>query len=153
MNFQLKLLTSGSDLKLLDQIYNVTKSLEICYPNHRHWFYNKFIKGLNSGQRVALFVEKDNVVVGVVLLKCCEEEKKICTIFVDERYRNNGIGSSLLKKAFEILGTTKPFITISKEKIKQFENIIKKYDWSLGSIYKDLYTDGKEEWFYNERKF
>ena len=34
--------------QLLEKLYNVTKELEIDYPNHYHWFHEKFCKELDG---------------------------------------------------------------------------------------------------------
>ena len=91
------------DLKsqqLLEKIYNITKELEIDYPNHYQWFHEKFCKELDGKAREIVFCLNNDVPIGVVFLKNSKDEKKICTIYVEKTYRNIGIGTQLLLKSF-----------------------------------------------------
>ena len=79
--------------------------------------------------REIVFCLNNDVPIGVVFLKNSKEEKKICTIYVEKTYRNIGIGTKLLLKSFAFLNTTKPLITMPEYKVKEFDNIIKNYNW------------------------
>ena len=135
------------DLKgqqLLEKLYNVTKGLEPDYPNHYHWFHEKFCKELDGKVREIIFCLNNEVPIGVVFLKKSKEEKKICTIYVDKEYRNIGIGTHLLLKSFTFLNTTKPLITMPEYKVKDFEKIIRSYNWEKTEIIESCYSDKNE---------
>ena len=135
------------DLKsqqLLEKLYNVTKELEIDYPNHYNWFHEKFCKELDGKAREIIFCLNNNVPIGVVFLKNSKEEKKICTIYVEKTYRNIGIGTQLLLKSFAFLNTTKPLITMPEYKVKEFDNIIRNYNWEKTEIIESCYSDKNE---------
>lgn len=137
------------DTLLIDRIYFVTSNIEKCYPKHKEWFYQKFIPGLENGERIIVYCQVDKEIAGVVFLKNTPVEKKICTIYVSNNFRNKRIGTRLLEYSFDILQTSKPLITFSEEKLEYFEKIIKKYSWELVETRQDLYQKGKKEYFYN----
>ena len=136
-----------NDLKsqqLLEKLYNVTKGLELDYPNHYHWFHEKFCKELDGKAREIIFCLNGGIPVGIVFLKNSKDEKKICTIYVEKAYRNIGIGTQLLLKSFTFLNTTKPLITMPEYKVKDFDNIIKTYNWEKTEIIESCYSDKNE---------
>lgn len=136
--------------KILEELYNKTKIIEKDYPSHYEWFHKKFIKELDGIRREIIYYEFKNKIVGVVFLKKSIEEKKICTIIIDEKYRRLGIGTKLLEKSFEFLETNKPLITMPDYKEKCFESIIKKYGWKKTQIINECYSKNNELVF-NER--
>lgn len=132
------------DKSKLDKLYKVTKKLEKDYPNHKDWFYNKFVKELDGKKREIIYYEKDSIICGVIFLKNTKEEKKICTVYVNEAFRNQGIGKKLLLEAIEFLGTTTPLITMPDYKEKCFKKIIEKYKWEKMQEIDNCYSNNKE---------
>lgn len=135
------------DLKgqqLLEKLYNVTKELELDYPNHYHWFHEKFCKELDGKVREIIFCLDNETPIGIIFLKNSKDEKKICTIYVEKEYRNIGIGTHLLLKSFTFLNTTKPLITMPEYKVKDFEKIIRNYNWEKTEIIESCYSDKNE---------
>lgn len=133
-----------SNHQLLEKLYNLTKELEKDYPNHYTWFHQKFCKELDGQIREIIFCLNDDIPVGVVFLKNTKEEKKICTIYVEENYRNIGIGTKLLLKSFVFLNTTKPLITMPEYKVKEFKKIIKTYMWKETEKIESCYCNNNE---------
>lgn len=138
--------------KLIDEIYLVTEPICKYYPNHKEWFYNihlpKCIKDINN--YTILFVRNsDNEIIGVACLRYENKERKICSLYISENHRNKGIGTKLLEESMKWLKTTKPFITITKDNIKYYENFIKKYDWELKEIQPGFYNKEYTEYCYN----
>ncbi len=132
-----------------NEIYELTKILNNLYPKYKEWFYHKQLKGCKNGDREILYILDKNKIVAVCNIKN-DMEKKICTLFVDQLYRNNGLGSELLAKAMQYLKTSKPLCSFAEETHPYFRNIINIYNWQLTSIKDDLYIKGKKEYFYNE---
>lgn len=128
----------------LDKLYNLTKELECDYPDHYYWFYYKFCKNLDGKNREIIFCLDNDILVGVAFLKNSEIEKKICTIYITKEYRKQGIGTNLLLRSYEFLKTTKPLITMPEYKLKEFDNIIKTYDWKKRQIIKSCYSEKNE---------
>lgn len=137
-------------IKIVDEIYQMTQPLNDIYPNYNTWFFNKQIKGCYTPDRNIIFArDKKCKIVGISSLKKDDKEKKICTLFVDDKYRRRGIGSLLLDESFKFLETTKPFITITEDKLYMFAKLIEKYDWQLTETAYDIYSKGVREFCFN----
>ena len=132
------------DKNKLDKLYQVTKKIEKDYPNHKNWFYDKFVKELDGKKREIIYYEKDSVICGVIFLKNTLEEKKICTVYVSEEYRKHGIGTKLLLESIKFLGTTTPLISMPDYKEECFKNIINKYKWEKKQEIDNCYSNNKE---------
>jgi hypothetical protein len=140
-------------LKLCDKIYDMTDFISADYPKHKSWFYQKHLPGVltpNSGREIILASENGKML-GTAFTKNDKEEKKICTIFVDEIARGTGVTTGICEEVFKVLGTTRPLITIADYKIGMFNGIIKKYGWEQTRSVKGLYNDRHEELFFNEK--
>lgn len=115
---------------MVSTIYKLANRFSgVVYPKFFIWYWSKTIPELLQGKREIFIVLIGYTIVAVAILKKGEDEKKICTIFVVDKYRGKGIGKKLLKKCFKYLGTTQPLISIPEYKIHQFDSIIKKYAW------------------------
>ena len=105
-----------------------------------------------TNNRTILYVKDNNNIIAFSLLKR-KDEKKICTIFVNENYRNRKIGTKLLLESFKYLGTTKPLITIRDYKINYFKSIIEKYNWSMDEELVDYYGKNTKEYCFNKIRY
>ena len=72
-------------------------------------------------------------------------------MYVESKYRDDGIGSVLLEESMKYLGTTKPLATFPEDKLLTFEKIVEKYDWQLVEVVDDIYNKGVKELCYNGR--
>ena len=120
------------------KLYEETKEIEKEYPNYKNWFIHKQIKELLEGKRDILFVEKDYKIIALACLK--KNENKICTLYVKEEYRKQKIGTKLLEESMKYLKTTKPFITISENKLSMFKSFINKYKWEIIEVNNNVYN-------------
>lgn len=137
-------------LKIADEIYLLTEQLDKSYPGYKNWFYNKQIKGCVDLNRNIIFVRNDeSKIIGISSLKKTSEEKKICTLFILEPYRNREIKNLLLKESFLYLETEKPLITISEENLNTFQKTIEEYNWELKETVEDIYKKGSREFCFN----
>jgi len=139
-------------LKVCNKIYDMTAFIGKDYPGYKNWFYQKHLKetlNKNSKRDIIIACDEFDNICGVALIKQDEKEKKICTLFVDEKARGLGIGTMLIEKSFELLKTTKPLITFVDYKLPVFQRLIKKYDWQQTEIVKGLYNDENQELVYN----
>ena len=59
------------------------------------------------------------------------EESKICTFYIKDDHRKEGLGSELLEQSLKYLETEKPVITFSQDKFDMFKNFVDKYNWKL----------------------
>lgn len=136
--------------KIVNEIYTITEHLNKTYPGYREWFFDKQVKGCYTPNRNIIFVENEKGnIIGICCLKKDDEERKICTLFVDSNHRMQGIGTILLEEAIKFLGTTKPLITFTEDKISIFVKIIEKYDWQLTEIVDGAYNENNREFCFN----
>ena len=137
-------------IKIVNEIYKMTEHLNDTYPGYREWFFDKQLKGCNTPYRNILFARNDEGrIVAMSCLKKDDDEKKICTLFIEPEYRNHGLGSLLFEEAMKYLGTTKPLATFSEDKLPMLAKIIEKYDWELTEIVDGIYNKGVRELCYN----
>lgn len=144
INYYSKVANSDKNNELIERLYNITRIIEKDYPKHYQWFHDKFIQELDGLKREIIYYEINNIIVGVAFLKKSIEERKVCTIMVDENYRKLGIGTILLEEAFKFLETNKPLITMPEYKKQAFESIILKYKWKECQIIDSYYSKNNE---------
>lgn len=135
------------ELTLVDniQLHNFVEKLKEYYPDIVWWFWNKVITDENS---INLFIEKNQEIVGFMLLKNSKTEKKIRTFFISPEVRNKNLPKKMFNIA-EIILNTKPAFSFPEE-LKDF--YIKFSDimgYSIDEIHKDVYRKGKQEYFVN----
>lgn len=153
---------------LYQQIPILTKTIAESYPGHFAWIDEKFLPNLHDRTRGYSFsVDYDTPVKipnrlhkgqildsyhlsGCSLLKNTPDEKKICCLFVDPNYRNQGIASQLIKNSFEILRTDKPLMTVSEHNLPQLQKLIDRFGFELTSVKDSVYLPGVREFYYNE---
>lgn len=140
-------------MNLATKIYMITDFICNDYPKYNEWYFTKQLPAtINGDERNILFVrnpENDNEIISMACLKRDDEEQKICTLYVSDKFRNQGIGKAIIEKSMRWLGTTKPLITISDYKLEMFKPIINKYGWELTEIVSGLYNDKAQELCYN----
>jgi len=131
-------------------IYLKLVSAQKIYPCFTKWYFQKVIPDtIISGQRKILIENRNNTIAGISILKI-SNEIKLSTLRVDDNFVNSGIGIKLFEKSFQYLGTTKPFLTVSEQKLPLFKKIFDYYGFKITSIYDNLYIQGQKEYFYNE---
>lgn len=138
--------------KLAKNIYLITDFLCKDYHKYKEWYFTKQLPAITSDERNILFVRnpKDyNEIIAMTCLKKNTEEKKICTLYVSDKYRGLKVGTLIIEESMKWLGTTKPFITIADYKLETFKPIIKKYNWKLDEIVSNIYNNGSKELCFN----
>jgi GNAT superfamily N-acetyltransferase len=121
------------------------------YPDIQNWFLKKVIPGIYCGTRHIERIYLNNQLVALGIAKK-SDEKKICTIRVRPGYENQGFGTQIIDSLIKWLGTDKPLITVAEEKISDFENIFKRYNFSLSYTHNSLYRREKIEYIFNHPK-
>jgi hypothetical protein len=91
----------------------------------------------------------DDQLAGVAILKKSINEKKICSLYVLEKFGNRGIGELLFKKSFNILETSLPLLSISDLKYYQFKKLFKYFGFKDTFMLKDKYRIGSNEIVFN----
>lgn len=125
--------------RLIAESYIITDWIRKDYPTYCNYFYSKCVPGIFDGEREVISCYVDGKIAATAFLKKNITERKICTFYVEPDYRKQGIGTALIEKCFEWLGTTKPLITIADYKLDQFTGIINKYGWTENQVLKSGY--------------
>lgn len=114
------------------KVYFFVSQLKEEYPHFDEWFNNLFENPLFlKKDREIICCRYQNDIVGIAILKKTEEERKICTLRVDEKFQRLSIGKSLMELSFEWLENEKPLITVHKTKQHEFEKLFRYFDFRL----------------------
>lgn len=139
-------------MDLATRIYMMMGFICEDYPKLKEWYFTKQLPAIIDDERNILFTrnpENSNEIISMACLKKNSEEQKICTLYVSDKCRGLGIGTSIIEESMKWLGTTKPFITLADYKLDMFRPIIEKYNWQLTEIVPELYNDRSEELCFN----
>ena len=133
-----------------EMIYRFLFMLNFEYGGFYQWFDRLFISEheLVYGRDI-IICECNFEIAGVAILKNDVNEKKICTLRVLKKYRNNGIGHKLIELSMEYLNTEKPMITLHKNKFNQFQYLLDYYNFTLEETKKNYYYLFNKELVYN----
>ncbi|HIY44687.1 MAG TPA: GNAT family N-acetyltransferase [Candidatus Helicobacter avistercoris] len=131
-------------------IYHYLSEAKRFYPNFDLWYFTNVLSSIARKEKQILMIQDDKDLKGVSIIKNTQEEKKICTLRVMEKYQNRGIGLRLFEKSFETLQTRFPLLSVSEEKYPDFKKIFDYYGFKLTSIKENYYRIGKKEFFFNE---
>lgn len=145
----------------IERIYKLTEPLCKDYPKHKEWFYEKHLPNIKAAYmpdewRDILFIREPTTyipdslnVIGAICLKQTPYEKKICCLYVDEHWRNKGVGTLLLQCAFVWLDTNLPLITFPDYKLEEMKPFIDKFGWKLEETVDNAYGNGHKELCFN----
>ena len=137
---------------LYDQILNLIKPINDTYPEHTKWFMEKFIPGLQKKERMYIIAQdEDNTLAGCVLIKNTEEEKKICTLFVNPKFRRQGLGKQLMEQTLKELGEH-PLITVSIRNLSQLSRLLEQCGFHLSATKKGVYNSEDTKYYFNDKK-
>lgn len=146
-------ITEQEFMELATKIYMITNFICDDYSQYKEWYYNKQLPGTIYGdKRNILFVrnpENSNEIISMACLKRNDEEQKICTLYVSNNFRGQGIGKLIVEESMRWLGTTKPFITFADYKLEIFKPFINKYGWELTEVVSGLYNNKSKELCFN----
>lgn len=144
-----KLVKEGIDIEpIINEILLVTISAKTTYPEYTKWFIEKHIPGIYLGTRDTIIAVHNNKIVGVSNIKR-DKENKLCTVYFDPKYRKQRLGITLVDKSIELIGDSKPLITMPSSYLPQFKNIIKRYDWQLTDCIDGCYQEDISELVFN----
>lgn len=134
--------------KAVAAIYMQTTYNNDQYPEYLKWFYTVNLPRIFKGEGDIIFYLDGLEVVSLATLKNTDE-KKICTLLVNEDYRKKGYSKQILEDSFEYLQTETPLITIPTKRLEEFDKIIDAYHWSESSRTDEYYS---EEVIFNASK-
>ncbi len=144
-----KLVKEGIDIEsIINEILLTTISAKTTYPEYTKWFVEKHIPGIYLGTRDTIIAVRNNKIVGVSNIKR-DKENKLCTVYFDPKYRKQRLGITLVDKSIELIGDSKPLITMPSSYLPQFKNIIKRYDWQLTDCIDGCYQEDTSELIFN----
>lgn len=133
----------------------MVNSLVSLYPKSRKWLFEKVIPDVNSRKRKIIFLMDDTETIkkGCLIIKDYQDEKKICTIWVNSKFKDEyeDIIRALIDRAIVNLKVDMPLVTLSS-KCKYFEiydKIFKDYGFLLLDVKDDYYIKGIKEYCYN----
>lgn len=137
--------------KFLLQLRLILSDLEYEYPFFTKWLEKVFNEMVSSNKRKIIVCSGENLfdIWGLSIIKNSDEEKKICTLRVIPNYQRRGIGTILLQKSIEMLGDSKPLLTVSERYIDVFKPFLRKNGFILKNKVKSLYQKGSFEYFFN----
>ena len=138
--------------QLYEQILSLTQPINDTYPENTKWFKEKFIPGLAKKERMYIVARDDNnVLAGCVLIKKTKEEKKICTLFVNPKFRRQGLGKQLMEQTLKELGEH-PLITVSSRNLSQLSRLLEQCGFHLSATKKGVYNSEDTEYYFNDQK-
>lgn len=132
-----------------NRIYEKVEHLKaVDYPEFHHWFWHKVVPGYENNTR-GIFVRADgNRITGIAIAKR-GLERKLCTLWVDEAFRDRGLAGSLADEAFNWLQTRKPLFSVSKKKLNEFRGLLRSWDFGSGVQYEGYYHQSATEIVFN----
>jgi hypothetical protein len=134
----------------LADIASQLSSLRDCYPEFDMWYSDKVVPGISSGHRSILLEYRRDQLAGFAILKDDGAEKKLCCLRVTENFqRSIGLGIRMFERAFEELGTEKPLLSVSEERLPAFQRIFDHFGFELSAVYDGRYRWGKVEFAFN----
>lgn len=128
------------------------QSISDLYPNFEGWLRFRFLGNIKSGSRKLLVAYKGNEIVGYSLLKQDSLESKICTFYIPEMYRGQGIGSALMEESLDTLKSKDTFITVSQERQDELAPLLVAKGFSVHSEVNEMYRHNSKEYIWNLRK-
>lgn len=135
---------------LYDKLYAITSDIEKTYPSHKNWFYVNFIGNLlKNGQALIVFAKNSETdeISGVAFIN--KEICKLCTLFINPKYRKMGIATKLLQISEMSLGK-KPIATVSETNYPQLKKLFEKNNYVITYKVVGYYQPGKVELCFND---
>lgn len=126
--------------KAVAAIYIQTAYNHDQYPGYLKWFYTVNLPRIFKGKGDIIFYLDGLEVVSLSTLKN-SDEKKICTLLINEDYRKKGYSKQILEDSFEYLGTETPLITIPTKRLDEFSKIIDAYHWKETDRTDEYYSE------------
>lgn len=128
------------------------------YPGFTEWYKNKIVPGFRDGTRVIIVarIKKKDICGVSILRKLRNTEKKsnkICSFYVSQEGRGNGIGHLLMINSLrEFEGYDLPIvITVPEERLREtvgdntFSKFLKHYGFELVAEIDGKYRQNKKE--------
>lgn len=118
------------------------------YPGFKEWLYFTFRPDFYRGLRSIILAVSEGELAGLSLLKRTTEENKICTFFVNPYFRENKVGTELMKWSLDHFNGNKTIISVSQEKEAELYPTLKNAGFEMSYSMPDYYRVGTKEVFY-----
>jgi ribosomal protein S18 acetylase RimI-like enzyme len=144
---------SGASAALVDAdslaVFSLIPDFACFYPDIERWFESKVLPGIASGTR-RVVVERDaSNIVGCLILKKADQERKICTLWVRPDARGAGLGQHLLDSARQWLDCDQPMLTVPQEELDGFLPLLKRNHFQLTQRAANFYRSNRCEYVFN----
>jgi Uncharacterized conserved protein len=135
--------------RIISESYNITDSLCKDYPNRFAWFCSKVLPDIHTGKREIIACYVDGKIAGTAILKKDGKERKICTFYLKEEFRERRVADQFAWECFGWLGTRKPLMTIPEHRRSWLNFMIELHGWKLYETLENYYNDHSSELVYN----
>lgn len=130
----------------IEAVYNYgTSESRFCfYEDKRFWTEEQLRSWIQDGNDVLLVAEKGSKVIGY-FMSCLHKPTKKATIenlYVDKKYRREGIATSLLKKGLEQLKNrgVEDIVALIEEDNVSIKELLKNYGFNKGPEFIWMYS-------------
>lgn len=135
--------------QLKEEIKNEFSELLQYYPNFMNWF-NKVQQELFTSQnREIFFIINNQKIIGFSILKRTDFEYKICTLIVQEQFRNKGFGTILMKKSLEYLDNCVQ-ITVSEKCLNEFLPLLNNFNFQFDKKINNYCNLDRAEYYFKK---
>lgn len=134
-----------------DPYYEILRPASFLYPEFSSWYHKTVLPGVNCGQREFIIERRDGRIAGIAIVKKTLEEVKLSTLRIADEFQGRGIGLKMFERCFEALDTDKPFLTVSEEKLPEFQRLFDYYGFELTGVIDGMYRQGKKEYLFNQK--
>lgn len=118
------------------------------YPMFDQW-YKKVSSSILFGDRSFIVISVERQIAAYTILKHSDVESKICTIYVNEPYRNHGLGTRLMQASLNLLieNNRQASISLNEDLISELMPLLDKFGFSYAYKCPDFYKKGITEYF------
>lgn len=145
--------TIANDPELLRTFLHATSEdmhfLRGSYPKFDEWLRSKVIPGIALGERTIIVEQRLGTVVGLLILKHTDAERKLSTLRVRPNFENKGLGLKMFELAFELLGTERPLLSVAKATKPKFDRLFAHFNFEQNAEYEGLYSPKAIELSFN----
>jgi GNAT superfamily N-acetyltransferase len=130
-------------------LWPTLRHLDSTYPGFRNWFWEKVVPDLGTGARRIFRIGSCEAPSAIGIAKRYPSEAKICTVWVAESERGQGLAKELMYEAIDWLGTAEPLFTVPAERHTEFLSLVKRLKFHETDRVRSLYRAGVVEHIYN----
>lgn len=124
--------------------------LDVYYPDFQHWYVNRVVPGVVTGNDILVLAKERGAVVGVALGKRGPDEIKLRCVRLLPQFQQTGAGIRLIDNMLEQLECETPHCTVAEELLHTYARaFVNRYGFSLSSVDKGRYRAGKLEYAFN----